>query len=95
MGGCVMVRYLTAGDCLWAPVDPYMAVYNPFTGLTHILPEDSKALLDYCSAAPLPAQEVYARLVADYEWPDEKFDVDDLVVRLDELARLGLLHRHA
>ena len=70
-------------------LDPFVALYDRRSGITHLLAEPAPQLLALLSDAPLTADALRERLLAAYDL----LDLTDaaFTARLDELVAAGLL----
>lgn len=74
------------------PLDPLTALYHRASGQTHVVAPPVPELLALLTEA-MTAVEALAALAARYDLPDG--DLVALTARLDELAAIGLVERHA
>lgn len=70
-------------------LDPFVALYDRRSGITHLLAEPAPQLLDRLAAGPLDLAALRERLAAAYDLPD--LTDEALVARLDELIAAGLV----
>lgn len=73
-------------------LDPLTALYHRASGQTHVVAPPVPELLALLTEA-MTAAEALAALSERYDLPDG--DVVALTARLDELAAIGLVERHA
>ena len=72
-------------------LDPFVALYDRRSGITHLLAEPAPQLLEVLATGPLALDALLARLAEAYDLPD--LTDDALAARLDELVAAGLLDR--
>jgi PqqD family protein of HPr-rel-A system len=73
------------------PVDLLTAIYHRASGQTHLMASPAPEILEALAAAPLDAEALLAKLLADYDLVDA--DPAALTARLDELVETGLVER--
>lgn len=70
-------------------LDPFVALYDRRSGITHLLAEPAPQLLEALAAGPLTLAALRTRLGEAYDMPD--LTDDALAARLEELAAAGLV----
>ena len=80
-----------AGELRIAPLDDLVAVYHRASGQTHLVVSPVPELLEELAGEWLSADDLLARLAADYDLADA--DRAALAERLDELVETGLVER--
>ena len=82
-------RALTAESFAAVDLDPFVALYDRRSGMTHLLAEPAPQLLALLADAPLTADVLRERLAEAFDLPD--LTDAALAARLDELVAAGLL----
>ena len=72
-------------------LDPFLALYDRRSGITHLLAEPAPQLLEMLAAGPLDLAAIRQRLLAAFDLSD--LNDAALTARLDELVAAGLLAR--
>ena len=70
-------------------LDPFVALYDRRSGITHLLAEPAPQLLAMLADAPLDMVALRARLIEAFDLPD--LTDQALAARLEELVAAGLL----
>ena len=70
-------------------LDPFVALYDRRSGITHLLAEPAPQLLAMLNEEPLDREALFARLATTYDLPDGMDAA--LAARLEELVAAGLL----
>jgi PqqD family protein of HPr-rel-A system len=73
------------------PLDALTLIYHRASGITHVVDAPVPEILDALSEATLSAPALLARLAERFDLVDA--DPAALAIRLDELARAGLVER--
>ena len=72
-------------------LDPFVALYDRRSGITHLLAEPAPQLIELLRAAPLTFDELRTRVGEVFDAPD--LSDDALRARLMELVASGLIMR--
>lgn len=70
-------------------LEPFVALYDRRSGITHLLTEPAPQLLEMLASGPLSFPELCTRLAGTFDLPD--LTDAALAARLDELVAAGLL----
>lgn len=95
MDGNIQYRAEDADALIIQPLDAVTLIYHRRSGITHIVAEPTPQILAAMGDGSMTAKAVTQKLSEDYDLGDTAEAQAVVSDRLEELAQLGLVARHA